>query len=186
MPDSEHTKLSFLEEGTVDAAKKLIGWHFYVKNSDDFVGGVINETEAYTQADAASHSYKGQTRRNEVMFGPAGRLYVYFTYGMHYCVNIVTGPIGSGEAVLIRSLIPDKGIELIQKRRGNRGDSQLTNGPAKLCQALGITLKDNGEVINQGKFVLLPPKGPQLPVTSTRRIGIRKDTDRLWRFVSPW
>jgi DNA-3-methyladenine glycosylase len=176
-------ELLFLQQNSLSVAEKLIGWHFYKKTEDRLVGGVIIETEAYNQIDAASHTYKGQTPRNEVMFGPSGRIYVYFTYGMHYCVNIVTGARGQGEGVLIRTLTPDKGIELIRKRRGDRSDLELTNGPAKICQALDITIKDNGNIIDQNKFILTPPT-KEFIIATTTRIGIKKDTERLWRFVA--
>lgn len=175
-------ELLFLQEGAVTAAQKLIGWRFYSKDSEGLVGGTITETEAYTQDDAASHSYNGRTPRNEVMFGQSGHLYVYFTYGMHYCANIVTGKDGQGEAVLLRALVPDRGIDHIRERRGYRPDSQLVNGPAKICQALNITISDNGATLGKDKFILLPPS-KQLSVTPTVRIGIKKDTHRLWRFV---
>lgn len=176
-----------LLQGAVHAAHQLIGWRFYTVESDGtHTGGVITETEAYTQDDAASHSYRERTPRSDVMFGPAGRLYVYFTYGMHWCVNIVTGTEGTGEAVLLRALIPDSGLETIQKRRGNRPDGELTNGPAKLCQALAITGDDQGKILNEGRFLLLPPQPQhmQLHIQATERIGIRNDTHRPWRFVT--
>lgn len=116
------------------------------------------------------------------MFRVAGHIYVYFTYGMHWCMNIVTGPLGSGEAVLIRALQPDKGLTLIRTRRGDKPDNELTNGPAKLCQALGVNGRDNGTFIDGDRFVLLPPR-TKLRTKATPRIGIRHDTYRLWRFV---
>lgn len=174
--------LDFLESGAVVAARQLIGWRFYVKDSSGLVGGTIVETEAYSQDDAASHSYRGQTPRNQIMFGPAGHVYVYFTYGMHFCMNIVTGPEGRGEAVLLRALAPDSGLDVIRSRRHSRPDGELTNGPAKLCQALAIDAKDNGAEIGNSRFMLLPPTSA-LRVHSTERIGISRDTHRLWRFV---
>lgn len=180
------TKLDLLSEDTVEVAKQLIGWRIYAREADSsLTGGTIIETEAYTQDDAASHSYRGKTAGNKTMFGPAGRIYVYFTYGMHWCVNIVTGPKGRGEAVLIRSIQPDSGIDTMRQRRGFRPDKELTNGPAKLCQALAITGKDNGAVLNQGRFVLKPPKhGLAFNIIATKRIGIKHDTHRQWRFVA--
>lgn len=176
---------TLLEQGAVRAAQDLIGWCFYVVEPDGTkVGGVITETEAYTQEDAASHSCRGETPRTAVMFGPAGHLYVYFTYGMHWCANIVTGLKGHGEAVLIRAIQPDAGLAIIQERRGNRPDAELTNGPAKFCQALAINGQDSGAVVNQGRFLLLPPEGPKLKITAAPRIGITQGTHRLWRFVA--
>lgn len=174
-----------LQGSAPKVARQLIGWYFYKKESDNtLTGGVIIETEAYNQDDAASHSFKGVTPRTEVMFGPAGRLYVYFTYGMHWCANIVVGQEGRGEAVLLRSLKIDKGIERVRARRKNRPYGELTNGPAKLCQALDITGNDNGAVLGVDGFVLLPPLRLKTNVRATERIGITKDTHRLWRFVA--
>lgn len=176
---------ALLEQGAVEAAQGLIGWRFYrVEPDGSRIGGTIIETEAYMQDDAASHSYRGPTPRTAVMFGPAGRLYVYFTYGMHWCANIVTGVDGHGEAVLIRAIQPDEGMAIIQERRGNRPNAELTNGPAKFCQALGITGEDTGAVLNGDRFMLLPPVGAALKTQATERIGISQDTHRLWRFVA--
>lgn len=173
-----------LSQNAVLTAQKLIGYRLYTLESDGtHVGGVIIETEAYNQDDAASHSYKGKTPRTEVMFGPAGHVYVYFTYGMHWCMNIVTGETGRGEAVLIRALRADSGLDIMRKRRNNRPDHELTNGPAKVCQALNITGVDNGSKLNNGRFLLLPPT-QKIKFEATERIGIKKDTHRLWRFVA--
>lgn len=146
------------------------------------MGGMITETEAYTEDDAASHAYKGKSNRNRVMFGESGHIYVYFTYGMHYCMNIVTGHEGRGEGVLIRSIKPDKGLDIIKQRRNNPSDNELMNGPAKICQALGITTKDNGAAIDE-RIILLSPIS-KIKTKRTRRIGITKDVHRLWRFIS--
>lgn len=172
----------FLTQPAPEVARKLIGHRMYVREADgSLTGGIIIETEAYTAEDAASHSYRGETVRNKAMFGPAGRIYVYFTYGMHWCMNIVTGETGSGEAVLIRALRPDKGMKRMQSRRKQQ---DLTGGPAKLCQALGVTGSDNGEELGGDRFVLLSPTGEKLDIRVTERIGIRQDTHRLWRFVA--
>jgi DNA-3-methyladenine glycosylase len=177
--------MDFLQQDSVTVARQLIGYRFYVKRDNgSLVGGMIVETEAYNSRDAASHSYRGKTPRTKVMFGEAGHLYVYFTYGMHWCFNIVTGPVNSGEAVLIRALVPDEGIEVIRKNRGGRPDKELTDGPAKVCQALGITGADNGAAVRGGRFILLPPVGAPPQTKATTRIGIRYDRHRLWRFVA--
>ena len=173
-----------MESGAVNAAQTLIGWRLYVAEEDGTkTGGTIVETEAYSQDDAASHSYRGQTPRTEIMFGPAGYLYVYFTYGMHWCVNIVTGKTGHGEAVLIRAILPEEGVEHMQERRGNKPEHELANGPAKLCQALAITGADKGVKLNEGRFLLLPPERAY-KTQATERIGIKNDTHRLWRFIA--
>jgi DNA-3-methyladenine glycosylase len=175
--------LSFLSLDSPAAARQLIGWRIYHCEASHLLGGIIVETEAYNQYDAASHSYRGETPRTKVMFGPPGHIYVYFTYGMHFCMNIVTGESGEGSAVLLRAIVPDKGVAIIRKRRGERSDSELTNGPAKLCQALDVNLEDNGKKLNDGEFLLLPPLTSPPKVRATTRIGITKDVDRLWRFV---
>lgn len=177
------TLQNILKSGAVPAARDLIGWRLYTIDAGKKVGGTIIETEAYTQEDAASHTYNGQTARNSIMFNYAGHVYVFFTYGMHWCFNIVTGAIGSGEAVLIRAIIPDMGIDTMRERRNHVPDAELTNGPAKLCQALAITGADNGALINSSRFILAPPTKPY-KFSTTPRVGIRKDIDRLWRFVS--
>lgn len=177
--------MDILQQNAVTVAQQLIGYRFYVKRNDhSLVGGKIVETEAYTAEDAASHTFRGETPRNKVMFGESGHLYVYFTYGMHWCANMVTGPAGHGEGVLIRALEPDHGLEYIRENRHGRPDAELTNGPAKVCQALGITGVDNGALINGTRFVLLPPIGPPTRTKATTRIGIRHDRQRLWRFIA--
>lgn len=176
--------MNIWQQDTITIARQLIGYRFYKRQADgSLVGGMVTETEAYTADDAASHSFHGETVRNRFMFGEAGRLYVYFTYGKHWCANVVTGTVGSGEAVLIRALTPDRGIEYIRNRRPGRHDGELTNGPAKVCQALGITGADNGALIDNRDFMLLPPTGKHLLVQATTRIGIRQDRQRLWRFI---
>jgi DNA-3-methyladenine glycosylase len=158
--------------------------------------GRIVEVEAYAGAlDPASHAYGGLTGRTEVMFGPAGHLYVYFTYGMHWCANVVCGPEGVAGAVLIRALAPTRGLEEMRLHRpAARRDRDLCNGPAKLCQALGITGVDNGvdllaplsdpvPVDQEGAVRLLddgtPP--PKRPGRGTR-VGITKATEKRWRW----
>lgn len=177
--------MDFLQQGAVIVAQQLIGYRLYVRQTDgSLVGGMIVETEAYSSEDAASHTFRGETLRNKVMFGGAGHIYVYFTYGMHWCANIVTGPVGSGQGVLIRAIVPDKGLATIRSRRGSRPGSELTNGPAKVCQALGITGADNGAAIDGSRILLLPPKSMPPKTKATKRIGIKKDRDRLWRFIA--
>jgi DNA-3-methyladenine glycosylase len=148
--------------------------------------GRIVEVEAYREDDPASHSYRGRTPRTEVMFGPAGHLYVYFTYGMHHCANIVTGRDGSGAAVLIRALEPLEGLDLMRRRRQGRGD--LADGPAKLCQAMGIGLEHNGVDVCGNDVVGLFDDGTPPPSTPLvgPRIGITKAVDVAWRWrVAP-
>ncbi len=172
-----------LPDDAVAAAKVILGQLLVREINDYKLMGKIVETEAYDQKDAASHSYRGQTPRTDVMFGPPGRAYVYFTYGMHYCMNIVIGKPGYGSAVLIRAIEPLKGIEQMKKKRGTDNIHQLTNGPAKLCQALSINKEFNGHDLSKLPLNLqLGQKIPPSQIFKTTRIGISKDTHRLWRF----
>lgn len=165
------------------AAPRLLGCILERQIDGQTVAARIVETEAYSQEDVASHSYRGETPRTKVMFGPAGHLYVYFTYGMHYCCNIVTGPAGHGSAVLIRALEPLSGQDLMSRnRRGSHGE-ELTNGPAKLCQALAIDKEFNGHDLHRGPLkLLLGPPLPQAGIIQTTRIGISRGQDVPWRF----
>jgi DNA-3-methyladenine glycosylase len=172
---------SVLSEDAVTVARRLLGSILEREINGKIIRVKIVETEAYDQSDAASHSYKGRTPRTDIMFGPAGHLYVYFTYGMHYCCNIVTGVEGEGSAVLIRAVEPLEGTEFMQVNRPTSG-VELTNGPAKLCQALAIDKHLNGHDLSRAplKLNLQPPEHRR--VVQTTRIGISKDKDRLWRF----
>jgi DNA-3-methyladenine glycosylase len=174
-------RLPNLSKSALQCAPQLLGCYLERTVDGQKIVGKIVETEAYDQTDAASHSYKGKTPRTEIMFGPAGFLYVYFTYGMHYCCNIVTGQVREGSAVLIRALEPIEGAELMKFNRQREHD--LSNGPAKLCQALAINKDLNGHDLQKPPLRLLPgePIGPKNIVTATR-IGISQDTHRLWRF----
>ncbi|HWD56058.1 MAG TPA: DNA-3-methyladenine glycosylase [Acidimicrobiales bacterium] len=153
--------------------------------------GRIVEVEAYHGAnDAASHAYRGLTARTAIMFGPPGFLYVYFTYGMHWCANVVCGPEGEAAAVLIRALAPLRGLDAMRTERPKaRSDRDLCSGPAKLCQALGITGTANGTdlLASRGAGVRLRDDGTPPPRRPARgpRIGIREATERRWRFWVP-
>jgi DNA-3-methyladenine glycosylase len=149
--------------------------------------GRIVEVEAYHGAnDAASHAYRGETPRTSVMFGPPGFLYVYFTYGMHWCANVVCGPDGEAAAVLIRALAPVAGLEEMRTARPKaRTDRDLCSGPAKLCQALGIEGAANGtDLFDRRGGVRLGDDGTPAPKRPARgtRIGIKEATERRWRF----
>ena len=152
--------------------------------------GRIVEVEAYAGSeDPASHAYRGETPRTAVMFGPAGHLYVYFTYGMHWCANVVCGDAGTASAVLIRAVAPVEGLDLMRSRRlAARRDRDLTNGPAKVCQALGIDGDHNGADLVTGDVGVhlldddTPP--PADPGVSTR-IGISVGTEHEWRWSVP-
>lgn len=144
----------------------------------------IVETEAYHQEDPASHSYRGVTPRTWPMFEAGGRLYVYFTYGMHYCLNIVVGQKGVGEAVLIRAAEPIDGVEIMQTNRVMRDIFNLTNGPGKLAQALGIRDTSlSGEILNKSSIYLEPGELiAKNQIASAPRVGIRHAADLPWRF----
>jgi DNA-3-methyladenine glycosylase len=160
-----------------DLARALVGAVLLV----DGVGGEIVETEAYVRDDPASHSFRGPTRRNAAMFGPAGRLYVYRSYGIHWCLNVVCGPDGSGQAVLLRALRPTRGLDVMAGRRGMDAPRTLCSGPGRLCQALAVTGDFDGMPIGAGR-VVLAPAGPVGLVVSGPRIGISQGRDRPWRF----
>jgi len=143
--------------------------------------GKIVEVEAYSEEDPASHSFGGIRERNRHMFLGPGHLYVYRSYGVHWCVNIVVGAEGSGEAVLIRSLEPIEGIATMKRRRGNADRSRLCRGPGCVAAAMGITGKHSGLLLGNGLADLEPPSEPVRVMTSTR-IGIRKAADWQRRF----
>jgi DNA-3-methyladenine glycosylase len=164
-------------------APLLLGALFVYDDGTRRLAGRVVETEAYGQTDAASHSYKGRTPRTDVMFGPPGHLYVYFTYGMHYCCNIVTGADGYGSAVLIRAVEPLEGVEVMESNRRGRTGRELTNGPAKVCQAFGIEKTYNGHDLRQPPLTLelQPPLRPS-DIVQTTRIGISQAQDVPWRW----
>lgn len=166
-----------------EVAPRLLGCLLERTVSGKLLRVRIVETEAYDQSDVASHSYRGQTERTRVMFGEAGHLYVYFTYGMHYCCNIVTGPAGHGAGVLIRAAEPLAGEGLMTLRRHGRSGVELSNGPAKLCQALAIDKELSGHDVSQPPLKLVGRK-PLAPdqIVQTTRIGISRGRDVRWRF----
>jgi DNA-3-methyladenine glycosylase len=150
------------------------------------LAGRIVETEAYLGAeDAASHAYRGPTPRNRAMFGPPGHAYVYFIYGNHFCLNVVTGAVGEGQAVLIRALEPLEGIAVMQAQRRRTAVLELTNGPGKLCQALAVDRRLDGHDLTLGETLWLEAGPPVGPVLSGPRVGVRGDAEALaapWRF----
>ena len=174
--------LPLLDDSLI-ATKQLLGYKLVNTTLEGVTSGYIVEAEAYSMLDPASHSFKGVTARTKPMFEGPGTIYVYFTYGMHYCFNIVTGPIGNGQAVLIRALEPVDGINLMKQRRGLNDIHNLTNGPAKLVQAMGINKNYNGKNILDGSSELqLEPGIKPKAIVQTTRIGISKSTDLKWRF----
>ena len=166
-----------LSGGAVEAAPALLGWTFL----HDGVGGRIVEVEAY-DGDEASHAFRGPTPRTTAMFGAPGRLYVYRSYGVHWCMNIVCRPPGEAAAVLIRALEPTHGVEEMQARRGQADLRLLCSGPGRLTAALGINDSHNGADLSLAPFRLMPPAEPVAWVT-TPRVGISKAAELPWRFV---
>lgn len=160
-----------------EVASRLIGMTLLV----DGVGGIIVETEAYDGEDPASHSYSGPTPRNDVMFGPPGRAYIYLSYGIHWCLNFVCREAGHGAGVLIRALQPTAGVSKMIDRRLHEDPRMLCAGPGRLGQALGITRALNGKRIDLAPFSLTAA-GKRTEVVCGPRIGISKAVDRPWRF----
>jgi len=173
---SNSARQGFWTRHPVDVAQGLIGWEVFVNG----VGGRIVETEAYHHEDPASHSYSGPTPRNRVMFGPPAHLYVYRSYGIHWCMNFVCGDDGEGAAVLIRALEPTAGLEIMADRRGVSEPRALCSGPGKLCQALGVTREHDGMSLDRPPFELREGAAGALVVGP--RIGITKAAEVPWRF----
>jgi len=148
----------------------------------DGVGGRIVEVEAYDQEDPASHGYRGRTPRNESMFGPPGHAYVYRSYGIHWCLNLVCAGEGVPEAALIRALEPTTGIDRQRRRRGTEDLRALCSGPGKLCQALGITREQDGLPLDRPPFRLRERKDVPEIVTAPR-IGLTRATELSWRYL---
>lgn len=176
---------SILSLNSLEAAPLLLGRKIIRHTPAGIIKLKIVETEAYRQDDPASHSYRGLTARTAPMFKAGGTIYVYFTYGMHYCLNFVTGSEGVGEGVLIRAGEPMEGIEIMKKNRGVEAIDKLTNGPAKLAQALGINGTElSGEILNKSSIYLEPPTDilTTKDIVISRRVGIRQAIENPWRF----
>jgi DNA-3-methyladenine glycosylase len=161
-----------------EAARALVGWTFLV----DGVGGVIVETEAYARDDPASHSFSGRTRRNAAMFGPSGHLYVYRSYGVHHCANVVCEPEGAGAAVLLRAIEPTHALDEMRRRRGSDDSRLLCSGPGRLTEALGLSLEHDGLSLDVPPFRLASPTGT-VAVASGTRVGISRARELPWRYV---
>lgn len=179
----------FYAQETVSVAKHLLGCYLVHLEGEATTLGRIVETEAYLVNDPASHAFIGQTPRNSVMFGPVGHAYVYLIYGLHHCVNAVTGQAGTGEAVLIRALEPLQGIAVMQERRRTHNLHLLCNGPARLTEALAITRAFNGVPLFEGPLQIwsadsLPSAAMlgEAEIVHTTRIGIGKAKGLPLRF----
>ncbi len=170
-------RCSFFARSVHAVAPDLIGATLLVNG----VGGVIVEVEAYHHTDPAAHSFRGETARNAVMFGPPGYLYVYRSYGIHWCMNAVCEEKGSASAVLLRALMPTQGLALMRRRRGVAADSALCSGPGKLCQALGVTDAHNGLPLDAGPIALYA-RAEKPEIVIGVRIGITKAVDLPWRY----
>lgn len=170
-------KRAFFARSVLEVAPDLIGATVLV----DGVGGLIVEVEAYHHTDPAAHSFRGPTPRNLVMFGPPGYLYVYRSYGIHWCMNMVCEKEGSASAVLIRALEPTHGLPAMRRRRGVQDERALCSGPGKLTEALGVTHAHNGVALDAPPFAMFARKGDVEVVTGIR-IGLTKAVDLPWRY----
>ena len=174
----------FYSKDTVTVAKNLLGKKIVRKIGKNEISGIITETEAYRHTDdPASHAFRRITARNKVMFEEVGLAYVYFTYGMYFCFNVVAKtPKTAAGAVLIRAIEPVKGIKIMQRNRGNINQKNLTNGPAKLAQALDISKKQYGIDLTKNSELYISEGIGRKKIISSPRIGITKAVDKLWNF----
>lgn len=173
----------FLSGEAHTAAPLLLGWHLWSFVGEQVTEVELTEVEAYSQEDPASHSFGGMRPRNALMYGAPGHLYVYRSYGMHWCANVVCAPDGIGAAVLLRAGKPVIGAELMARRRGR--NNQLATGPGNLCQALGITDEQRGQdLFDPASPVRLVPGPAPSSYLATPRVGISKGIDTRWRFVT--
>ena len=171
---------AFFRRSVHEVAPELIGAELKVNG----VGGMIVEVEAYDHEDPASHGYLNRrSRRNASMFLAGGHAYVYRSYGMHWCLNLVCGDAGVADAVLVRALEPVDGIEEMRLRRGVEDVRLLCSGPGRLCQALGVTVALDGLPLDEEPFELRAPRSP-VEVVAGVRIGLTKAVDRPWRYAA--
>jgi DNA-3-methyladenine glycosylase len=166
----------FFARSAHELASELLGATLLVSG----VGGVLVELEIYDQSDPASHSYRGRTERNASMFGPPGHAYVYRSYGVHWCLNLVCSPPGEASALLIRALEPTHGVERMIERRGVSEKRKLCSGPGKLCQALAVAGEHDGLALDADPFrVVAREREPK--ISRCERIGITRAQERPWR-----
>ena len=175
---------SFYARNTVTVAKELLGKKLVRKVGNQRISGIITETEAYRhQDDPASHAFRRKTERNKAMFEEVGRAYVYFTYGMYFCFNVVArNPKVKAGAVLIRAIHPEKGIDIMEKNRGKINEKNLTDGPAKLSRALDITKKQYGVDLTRNSELFITKGLQKQKIISNPRIGINTALENLWNF----
>lgn len=174
---------AFFRGETTEVARRLLGTVLVRQMGQITLSGRVVETEAYGGAnDPASHAFRGMGKRNAVMFGEEGHAYVYFTYGNHYCLNVVTRPAGIAGAVLLRALEPREGIEVMKANRGTSDLFNLTSGPGKLTKALSIDLELDGEDLVSSKRLYLTRGGRPAAIGASARVGVSKAVEREWRF----
>jgi len=182
--------LDFYRRDVLTVARELLGKILFKQSDEEYCSGKIVEVEAYDGVnDKAAHSYRGKTKRNEVMFDNGGRLYVYFIYGMHFCGNVVTGGVNEGSAVLLRALQPLTGIKSMFNNRGRKIENydreiiKLCNGPAKICQAFDIDKKWNGFDLSSHQIFITSGENININnIVTTKRIGIKDSKELPWRF----
>jgi DNA-3-methyladenine glycosylase len=181
---------NFYTRNVITVAKELLGKVLIKKEGKQLLSGLIVETEAYDGAiDEAAHTFIGRTKRNEIMFNEGGYFYVYFTYGNHFCCNVVTGKKNHGAAVLIRAVEPLTGIKQMSKNRfgkiliNDKEKINLTSGPGKICKAFNINKDHYGlDLLGNKIFILDNPRISNKDIIVSKRIGIKKSADLLWRF----
>ncbi|MFP4301915.1 MAG: DNA-3-methyladenine glycosylase [Spirochaetaceae bacterium] len=194
LQDLHPPEAAFFSRGAVEIAQRLLGTYLISEIGGVTTGGRIVETEAYTADDPASHSFPGPRERNSSMFQAGGTLYVYLIYGVHYCLNVVTGAAGAGEAVLLRAIEPVWGANEMARRRGKAASSDsetrmpsrgIGDGPGKIAEALGVTAEQDGSSLLHGPVrILLPPEPmPSERIIATHRIGITRAARMHRRFV---
>lgn len=172
----------FYLQDTLQAARAVLGKVLAHRTVDGLLTGRIVETEAYLRDDPACHGSRGMTPRCRTMFGDPGHAYVYFTYGAHYCLNLVTQPAGTPEAILIRALVPLEGLEAMKRRRNKEREAELCSGPGKLTRALGIDGALDGEDLLGDRLYVLDDGADQGAIIARPRVGIREAADKPWRF----
>ena len=174
----------FYSKDTVKVARNLLGKKIVRKIGRHELSGIITETEAYRyKDDPASHAFNKITDRNRIMFGEVGSAYVYFTYGMHYCFNVVArSPNTAAGAVLIRAIKPETGVDIMQENRGDVSLKNISNGPAKLAQSLAITKEHYGVDLTKRSDMYISTGIRPVKIISSTRVGISKATDKLWNF----